>query len=152
MSTKNPKIGIDTKIPLARGAIQRFPMALREVARVSHMGCIKYDAPEGSMDYLQGDDAVGVFDDAETRHMNAEAIEGPINIEKGGSLPEEGIAVLHAAQRAWNALASLEKKLRVWKEMGYDVDAMLANAPNDEAALKHKRIIETEINDSLSSM
>jgi hypothetical protein len=127
--TKRTKIGLDKKIPVMRGAFLRFPLAMRQVARVSHVGCIKYNAPEGDMDYLAVPDGVGVFSDADGRHLLDEVLDGPVNVERGGNLPKEGMAVLHAAQHAWNALARLEKQLRRYRELGIDIDAILGEAP-----------------------
>ena len=123
------KIGLAKKIPLARGAYLRFPLALEQVARVSRVGGVKYSVSAGNMDYLLIPDAEGVFIDAQARHMKAERVEGPVNIEKGGALPKQGMALLHSAQAAWNALARLEKQLRGYKEAGIDINELLDRAP-----------------------
>lgn len=105
MSTKkydNDKANVMT------GFFLRFPRAAAEVARVSTAGCTKYAAPLGDMDYLKVEDGVRRYTEAIGRHLLAEGLEGPINIEKGGALPPEGAALYHAAQVAWNALARLE--------------------------------------------
>jgi hypothetical protein len=92
------------KVPIYRGVIWRFPMALREIAEVSVFGAGKHDQPIGSLTYLDVPDAPNVYLEAEQRHVLAEAIEGPVNHEDGG--------LLHKAQKAWNALADLEVYLR----------------------------------------
>ena len=115
-------IGVKDKIPVMRGSFLRFPRAMREVARVSNLGGIKYDAPVGSMDYLEIDDGIGVFTDALGRHLLDEATGGEVNLEKGGHLPPEGMRVLHQAQVAWNALARLERRLKNLEEKGVKVD------------------------------
>ena len=99
------KTKLDTgKVPVARGALVRFPLALEAVAKVSKFGAKKYSAPIGSMGYLEVEDAFGRYTDALGRHLLKEQTEGPINDQDGG--------VLHAAQVAWCALARLEKYLR----------------------------------------
>ncbi len=120
------KIGVKDKIPVMRGSFLRFPRAMREVARVSHLGCIKYDAPEGSMDYLETEDGYGVFTDALGRHLLDEATGGKVNVETGGHLPPEGMVVLHQAQAAWNTLARLERYLVDLEVAGHNVEEILA--------------------------
>ena len=92
------------KVPVLRGAIQRFPRALREIAKVSVFGSEKHEQSIGSTSYLDVPGADDIYADAEGRHMLAEAIEGPRNYEDGD--------LLHKAQKAWNALADLEVFLR----------------------------------------
>lgn len=83
------------KSPVTRGALEYFPRALLEVARVSEIGANKYSwrgwatVPDGVIRYR---DALG-------RHLLAEGIDGPMDKDTG---------CLHAAQVAWNALAALE--------------------------------------------
>ncbi|MEE8386487.1 MAG: dATP/dGTP diphosphohydrolase domain-containing protein [Dehalococcoidia bacterium] len=110
------------KLPVMRGSFLRFPRAMREIARVSHLGCMKYDAPEGSMDYLDGEDGYGLFTDALGRHLLDEATGGVTNVETGGRLPPEGMIVLHQAQAAWNTLARLERYLLTLEERGVKVE------------------------------
>lgn len=139
------------KLPVMRGAFLRFPRAMREIARVSHLGCIKYDAPEGDMNYLSVEEGFGRYTDGLGRHLLAEAIEGKVNIEKGGALPEQGIKVLHAAQAAWNTLARLEHLMVDLEKQGVDVDKLLSfpdtDEPNDPIAAagtaKLKGLMET---------
>lgn len=92
------------KAPIYRGVIERFPMALRAIAKVSVFGARKHEQPIGSMSYLDVPDAENVYIDAELRHVIAEAIDGPFNCDDDG--------LLHKAQKAWNALADLEVYLR----------------------------------------
>jgi hypothetical protein len=100
------------KANVMSGVFLRFPRAIAEVARVSDMGCRKYSAPLGDMGYLNVEDGYRRYTEALGRHLIAEALEGPVNTERGGALPKEGVAVLHAAQVAWCALARLERSLR----------------------------------------
>ncbi|KKL85283.1 hypothetical protein LCGC14_1956270 [marine sediment metagenome] len=92
------------KIPVAQGVFAHFPRALREIAKVSVFGAGKHEVPMGDMSYTDVPDAENVYQNAEARHMLAEAIEGPRNYEDGD--------LLHKAQKAWNALADLEVFLR----------------------------------------
>jgi hypothetical protein len=100
------------KANVMSGVLLRFPRAIAQVARVSDMGCLKYSAPLGDMGYLDVEDGYRRYTEALGRHLIAETLEGPVNTEKGGALPKEGVAVLHAAQVAWCALARLERALR----------------------------------------
>lgn len=102
----------DDKVNIVRGAIQRFPLALREIAKVSALGSRKYNLPPDDSDFMKVEDGFGRYTDALGRHLTAEKIDGPINVEYGGALPQVGVKVLHAAQVAWNALARLEIYLR----------------------------------------
>lgn len=94
------------KDPVWMGVLARFPMALREIARVSAFGTKKHQVPMDDMSYLTVPDAYGVYTDADARHLLGEAIEGPVNLD-----PKDG-GMLHPAQHAWNALARLEVFLR----------------------------------------
>ena len=92
------------KVNIHRGVIGRFPMAIREIAKVSAFGCVKHGQIMGSMSYLEVPDAEFVYLEAEQRHAVAETIEGPVNYDDGN--------LLHKAQKAWSALADLEVYLR----------------------------------------
>lgn len=93
------------KAPACRGAVARFPRALREVAKVSAYGIVKHESSwDKSMAYLDVPNAYGVYSDALVRHLEEEAIEGFVNSRDGN--------LLHAAQTAWNSLARLEWLLR----------------------------------------
>jgi hypothetical protein len=91
------------KVPITRGCINYFPRALMEVARVSVYGAKKHNAELNDKGFLRPEYTLDMYEDAITRHQVALAIEGEINEEDGG--------LYHRAQRAWNALASLEKFL-----------------------------------------
>lgn len=96
------------KLPVMRGVFLRFPRSMYEIARVSQMGTTKYGVPISDMEYVKVADGAGRYTDAVGRHLLDEAIGGPLNTEKGGELPPEGVTVLHAAQAAWDCLARLE--------------------------------------------
>lgn len=96
------------KIPIIRGVFMRFPRALAAIAKVSLTGCQKYGVPVDDTSFVNVPDGFGRYTDALGRHLHAEITKGPINTEKGGLLPPEGVEILHAAQVAWNALARLE--------------------------------------------
>jgi Domain of unknown function (DUF5664) len=96
------------KLPVMRGVFLRFPRAMYELARVSKTGTTKYSVPISDMQYLNVADGHGRYTDALGRHLLDEAINGPMNTEKGGALPPGGAKLLHAAQAAWDALARLE--------------------------------------------
>ena len=82
------------KAPLMQGCIQRFPLALEQIARVSDYGRRKYGTYDG---WEQLEDARNRYNDAGGRHTVLEASEGSYDVGDSG-LP-------HAAQHAWNALA-----------------------------------------------
>lgn len=90
------------KAPVARGAIQYFPLALREISLVSLKGAQKY-AWNG---WESVPDGFNRYTDAMARHLLDET-QGPIDADTG---------CLHAAQVAWNALARLELLLREARE------------------------------------
>lgn len=92
------------KDPVFYGVLARFPLAVREIAKVSAYGCKKYSKPMGDMSYLELPNAYELYSDKVVRHMLDEAVQGPRNDADGG--------LLHAAQTAWNALARLEVFLR----------------------------------------
>lgn len=96
------------KLPVARGFLMRFPRAIYEVTRVSVVGTTKYEVPISDNNFVNVPDGAGRYLDADVRHLLDEAINGPVNVEKGGALPPEGVELLHAAQHAWDALARLE--------------------------------------------
>lgn len=92
------------KDPVWAGVLARFPLALREVAKVSAWGTKKHEVPIDDMSFLTIPDAYRVYSDACGRHLLDEAVEGPVNAADGG--------LLHPAQLAWDALARLEVYLR----------------------------------------
>lgn len=83
-----------------RGVLARFPRAILEIAKVSKYGTEKHELSMGDVSYLTIPEANVNFVEAEVRHLLAEAIHGPINNSDG--------AMLHKAQKAWEALADLE--------------------------------------------
>lgn len=99
------KIGVSgqDKVSVIRSALDRFPRALLEVAKVSEYGCWKYGVPLGDRDFLRSPTIIEDCTDALGRHKIAEVLEGPVNARDGD--------MLHAAQLAWNALARLEAML-----------------------------------------
>ena len=101
---EHTKIGVDKRVPVARGVFMRFPLALEAIAKVSKFGSIKYNSPLESLGYLKVPGAFLTYTDALGRHLLKEQTEGSINDQDGG--------VLHAAQVAWCALARLEALLR----------------------------------------
>jgi hypothetical protein len=92
------------KDPVYRGLLSYFPRALMAVAGVSAAGAEKYtwngweSVPDG----------VNRYSDAMARHIVKEWIEGPYDLE----MKELNKDILHKAQVAWNALATLELYLR----------------------------------------
>lgn len=99
-SAKDPGSKLDAgKIPVLRGALQYFPLALAAVAGVSLKGAEKYTWKG----WATVPDGVNRYGDALARHLLAEETDGPIDRDTG---------CLHAAQVAWNALARLELMLR----------------------------------------
>jgi len=103
---KDPKAGgskLDSgKSPVAQGAIQYFPRAIREVANLSGAGAAKYSWKG----WETVDDGLNRYNNAMVRHQLAEAIEGLYDDQPGGT------GLLHATAVAWNALAALELLLR----------------------------------------
>lgn len=90
------------------GVLLKFPRAMIEVAKASEIGLIKYDVPLDDRNY-QGSSYLRYLDPI-GRHLIGHTFD-PVNIEKGGKLPPEGVKVLHLAQAAWCALAALENYL-----------------------------------------
>ncbi|MCI0558747.1 MAG: DUF5664 domain-containing protein [Nitrososphaera sp.] len=80
--------------------IAYFPRALKEIAKVSAHGAIKYGISLSDKDFLKPDYTVDGYLDAVSRHILDLEIEGEINHKDGG--------IYHRAQIAWNALASFE--------------------------------------------
>lgn len=89
------------KAPMMRGLLKRFPRALMQIALVSDYGQRKYGTFDG---WEAVADAFARYDDAHGRHDALRFIEGEYD-ESDSGLP-------HIAQRAWNALATLELALR----------------------------------------
>lgn len=89
------------KAPVMQGVVGRFPRALEAIALVSDYGRRKYGTFDG---WEAVPDAFNRYDDALGRHTLLRRIEGEYDVNDSG-LP-------HLAQRAWNALATLELALR----------------------------------------
>lgn len=89
------------KAPMAQGVIHRFPRALQQIALVSEYGARKYGAYDG---WEKVPDGFNRYNNAHARHDNLRPVEGEYDVSDSG-LP-------HLAQRAWNALATLEMALR----------------------------------------
>lgn len=85
----------DGKAPVDKGFLAYFPRAILEVARISQMGSKKYTW--GGWKTVE--DGLQRYRDAEARHVLMEYIEGETDKES---------EMLHAAHRAWNAMAQLE--------------------------------------------
>ena len=89
------------KAPVMQGCIERFPLAIEQIALVSEYGFRKYGTYDG---WEKLDDAFNRYNDAGGRHTVLRASEGEYDVNDSG-LP-------HLAQRAWNALSTLELALR----------------------------------------
>ena len=101
-----------------RGVIARFPRAILALAGVSAFGSKKHKVPMGDMSYITLDGADHLYLEAELRHMLQAAIEGPINHADGD--------LAHKAQKAWNALADLERSLYAAEH-----EPVVSRDPND---------------------
>lgn len=88
------------KAPVYQGLFKYFPRALKAVANVSGYGFTKYKSWGGWVNVPDGENRYG---DAVGRHTLDEQVDGLYDAESD---------LLHAAQRAWNALAVLELMLR----------------------------------------
>lgn len=87
----------NSKLKIWEGAINYFPKALAEVARVSQNGAVKHGVTMTTPSWP--DEPVAHHTNALTRHLFA-LTNGEINEEDDGAY--------HRAQIAWRALASLE--------------------------------------------
>lgn len=99
------------KPPVVTGFMWRWPRAIKEVAKVSAVGAEKYDVVLPDNNCLNVPDGYNRYANAIGRHLLDMAIDGPMNIEKGGSLPPEGREVYHLAQMIWDGLTVLERYL-----------------------------------------
>lgn len=111
------------KVPVVAGCFAYFPHALEAVAEVSVMGSEKY---EGNMEpmWRQVVDGLRRYTDAIGRHLLAPFKAGAYatpkkviglsstNVEILETDYDEESNLLHDAHRAWDALATLELKLR----------------------------------------
>lgn len=89
------------KAPVMQGVMERFPRALQQIALVAEYGRRKYGTFDG-WEHLP--DAFERYNNALGRHTLLRKTEGEYDVHDSG-LP-------HLAQRAWNALATLELALR----------------------------------------
>lgn len=85
------------------GVLYYFPRALKEVAKVSKFGTEKHGVALRDRGFLDPKYPIEGYDDAVIRHSMDFAIDGKFNPADGN--------MRHRAQRAWNALAALEKEL-----------------------------------------
>jgi hypothetical protein len=86
------------KAPLVRGCFRKFPDALEAVATVSQYGAKKYEVPIEVDGWKTIDQSDARYTDAEGRHL----IRVGYDFESG---------LLHAAHKAWDALAGLQLAL-----------------------------------------
>jgi hypothetical protein len=91
------------KSPIVQGCLMYFPRALLEIANISKYGAEKYEVAYDDQNWARVEGGLGRYSDAEVRHLLGEFIDGPHD-------PESQLR--HAAHRAWNALAYLERMLR----------------------------------------
>lgn len=91
------------KVPVFSLALAYFPRAIREVAKVSQFGMIKYNAKPEDKGFLKVPDGRRRYTDGMLRHTLDEVTDGIINVKDGN--------LRHDAQAAWNALARLEMAL-----------------------------------------
>lgn len=91
------------KAPVAQGFDAYFPLAIVAVANVSRFGKEKYNVEYADKNWLRVEGAQGRYEDALGRHSRASL---------GGELYASDSRLLHAAHRAWNAMATLELMLR----------------------------------------
>jgi hypothetical protein len=91
------------KSPVVQGFMSYFPRAILEVANISKYGHEKYQVPYDDQNWARVENGLGRYADAEVRHLLGEFIDGPFD-------PESELR--HAAHRAWNAMAYLERLLR----------------------------------------
>jgi len=100
ISPNQPGAKLDAgKAPLWKGFLDYFPRAASEVSKVSLVGASKYTWKG----WESVPDGYNRYNDALVRHFTSEATEGRYDYQTG---------LLHAAHRAWNAMASLELLLR----------------------------------------
>lgn len=95
----------DGKAPVVQGFMNYFPRAIFAVAMVSEYGKRKYnpDSPVFNSGWREVENGQLRYADAEARHRLKSAIEGVYD-EGDSGLP-------HLAQKAWSAMAELERAL-----------------------------------------
>jgi len=93
------------KAPLMQGFLRYFPNGIFAVAMVSEYGDRKYSVGEHYTDqWIKLPDGLNRYGDAEARHLIKPFATGPYDDHDSG-LP-------HLAQKAWNAMAELERAIR----------------------------------------
>lgn len=91
------------KAPVAQGFDAYFPKAKAAVANVSKFGKEKYSVEYADKNWMRVEGGAGRYEDALGRHSDAHV---------SGELYADDSKLLHAAHRAWNAMATLELLLR----------------------------------------
>ncbi|SRR6266404_895306 len=91
------------KAPIAQAFIAYFPRAIQAVANISAFGAKKYNVHYSDQNWSRVDGGPGRYEDALARHSKDHL---------QGELYAQDSKLLHAAHRAWNALATLELILR----------------------------------------
>ena len=135
------------KLDPLRGVFLQFPGAMKEIARVTEMGAVKY-TPYG-WTRMTNDEAQPMFQAALGRHLLA-GDEYPYNENDIGL---DGQPLLHMAQVAWNAMASLEHFLENeanFKCFGasegpkapFDYDPLAPHFPNTDENRPEEEAIE----------
>lgn len=109
MSNEIGKKYDDGKPPVVRGMLHYFPRAIKEVAKCSLGGKLKYDVAYSDQNWSRVEDGEGRYIDACGRHLLAMSTEGEFDLEMQRCV---NLDIYHAAQVAWNALAHLELVLR----------------------------------------
>lgn len=112
-TAKEPGSKLDAgKIPVARGVLQYFPLALKAVAEISQIGANKYSW----RGWEQVPDGINRYTDALGRHLLDEGLNFDV-VDSDTGKP-------HIYQTAWNALARLELYLREQRKYVGQVSAI----------------------------
>lgn len=90
------------KAPVAQGFDAYFPKAKAAVANISRFGKEKYNVEYADKNWTRVEGGAARYEDALARHSDAHL---------GGELYADDSRLLHAAHRAWNAMATLELML-----------------------------------------
>lgn len=97
----------DGKAPILQGFLRYFPRAVIGVAWVSEYGDRKYAGPNGphyTDNWARVANGLDRYGDADARHTLKRHIEGEYDVKDSG--------LAHLQQKAWNAMAELERALR----------------------------------------
>lgn len=100
-ATEARSAGKAGKLPVGLGVFAYFPLALREVARVSDFGANKHKVDIRERGFANHE--ASYYEDAMARHALNRYVSGEVNREDGD--------VYELAQIAWNAMAALQLKL-----------------------------------------